>query len=356
MVDDFEAEVCKLVGTRYALATATGSGAYFCALAALGLDPGDEVIIPTYGWITDYSAVVFAGGIPVFAEIDESFNLNPEAFAARITPRTKAVIVIHYQGAASRLDEIVEIARANNIIVIEDVAQACGGSFAGRPLGSWGDIGCYSLQSLKMITTGDGGILVTNDQRLYERAVRFHDLGLLRDTFTRRLGSPVMTRPFCGMQWRMNEMSGAVALAQIRKLPQILKTTREYALTVRNRIRKSLSELQFRDVLPENDLGIIVAFDLKAQKNVEFFRQAFEAEGFIYGPTSYCQTMDQIEVVRTCLEDAGRYDRSDFISTVEIEKRFAIVATLPVYTEEDIRQISDGALKVLQAMKQRGLL
>ncbi len=356
LVDDFEQEVCKLIGTRYALATATGSGAYFCAVAALDLSPGDEVIIPTYGWITDYSAVVLAGATPVFAEIDESFNLNPQAFQSKITPRTKAVIVIHYQGAASRLDEIVSISKANRIRVIEDVAQACGGTFAGRQLGSWGDIGCYSLQTHKMITSGDGGILVTNDQRLYERAVRFHDLGMLRETFARRLESPVMTKPFCGMQWRMNEMTGAVALAQLRKLPSILKMTKEYAATVRNDIREAVPNLKFRNVLPENDLGIVVSFDLKSKQYVDFFAKAFEAEGFVYGPTSYCQTMGNIDVVRTCLQDAGRYQPSDFTASEEIESRFATIALLPVYSPEDVREISEGIRKVLLSMINKGLL
>lgn len=356
MVDDFEGEVCKLIGTRYALATATGSGSYFCALAALDLTPGDEVIIPAFGWITDYSAVVLAGATPVFADIDESFGLDPRAFESKITPRTKAVIVIHYQGAASRLEEIVSIAKANRIQVIEDVAQACGGTYADRPLGSWGDIGCFSLQTHKMITSGDGGVLVTDDQRLYERAVRFHDLGLLRETFVRRLEFPIMTKPFCGMQWRMNEMSGAVALAQLRKLPVMLKTIKEHAATMRSNIRAALPDLKFRDVLPENDLGIIVSFDLQSEGNVEFFAKAFEAEGFVYGPTSYCQTMGNIDVVRTCLQDAGGYRPSEFTATELIEKRFATIALLPVYTSKDIREITEGVRKVLLSMSGKGLL
>jgi 8-amino-3,8-dideoxy-alpha-D-manno-octulosonate transaminase len=355
MVDDLERAFCARIGARYCLATATGSGAWFCALAALDLAPGDEVIIPTYGWITDYSAVVLAGATPVFAGIDESFNLSPRAFESRITPRTKAVVVIHYQGAASRLDEVIAIARSRGIKVIEDVAQACGGTFGGRPLGSWGDIACFSLQTNKMITSGDGGVLVTSDQRLYERAVRFHDLGLLRETFQRRLESPVMTRPFCGMQWRMNEMSGAVALAQLRKLPAILGATRKHAATVREGIREAVPEVNFRAVAPENDLGIIVAFDLKSKENVDFFSRAFKAEGLVYGPTSYCKTMGNIDVVRACLEDSGAYRPSDFAETESIERRYAIIAVLPVYSSRDVEDITRGTVKVLHAMKRKGL-
>jgi 8-amino-3,8-dideoxy-alpha-D-manno-octulosonate transaminase len=356
MVDDLEREVCTYLGVRYALATATGSGAYFCALAALGLGPGDEVIIPTYGWITDYSAVTLTGATPVFADIDESFNLNPEAFAAKISARTRAVIVIHYQGAASRLDEIISIAKAHQIKVVEDVAQACGGTYAGRKLGSWGDIGCFSLQTHKMITSGDGGIVATDDQELYERAVRYHDLGLLRETFVRRLESPVITKPLCGLQWRMNELSGAVALAQLRKLPGMLTRTKAGADVVRGEISRQIPEIKFRAVRAEDETGITLLFNLGSAENVSFFKQAYEAEGFVYGPTSYCQSMGNIDVVRSCLEQADAYRPEEFTKTEQLEKRFAAIAVLPVYSDQDIQDISRGLVKVLRVMKQRGMI
>ncbi|NQT58621.1 MAG: aminotransferase class V-fold PLP-dependent enzyme [Bacteroidetes bacterium] len=354
MVDDFETEIRELITSRYALATSTGSGSYFCALNALNLDPGDEVIIPTYGWITDYSAVVLAGAVPVFASIDESFNLNPEDFKKKITSRTKAVIIIHYQGAASRLDEIVAIAEEYGISVIEDVAQACGCSFKGKKLGKWGDINCFSLQSHKMIVSGDGGFLTTDNQELFERAVRFHDLGMIRTSFEQQLESPVITKPIPGMQWRMNELSGAVALAQIRKLPGIIEKTQKFSAILRKSIKDEFPDLKFRAVLPENDLGIIVAFDLDTADNLEYFKKAYQAEGLVYGPTSYCKTMDKIDVVRSCLEDAEMYNPEDFIKTEEIVNRFAILSILPVYSEADIKEISMGVIKVCRAMKERG--
>ena len=356
MVDDFETEIRKLIDSRYALATSTGSGSYFCAMSALNFAPGDEVIIPAYGWITDYSAVVLAGAVPVFASIDESFNLNPEDFKKKITPRTKAVIVIHYQGAASRLDEIVEIAEEFGISVIEDVAQACGGSFKGRKLGKWGDISCFSLQSHKMIVSGDGGFLTTDNQELFEKSVRFHDLGMIRTSFEKQLESPVKTKPIPGMQWRMNELSGAVSLAQIRKLPGIIDKTQKFAATLRDAIKEDFPNLKFRNVQPENDLGIIVAFDLGSKENVEYFMKAYEAEGLVYGPTSYCQTMDKIDIVLSCLKDAGRYNPEDFIKTEEIVNRFAILSILPIYSEEDINEISLGVKKVCKAMERDGRL
>jgi dTDP-4-amino-4,6-dideoxygalactose transaminase len=356
MVDDFEKSVCELIGSRYALGVATGSGAWFCAAAALDLHAGDEVIMPAFGWITDYSCVSLTGAAPVFADIDDSLNLNPEAFEAKITPCTRAVIVIHYQGGASRLEEIVDIARRHGIAVIEDVAQACGGFYGGRRLGTWGDISCFSLQTHKMITCGDGGFLTTDNQLYFERAVRFHDLGLLRATFEKRLEKPVMTEPILGMQWRMNELSAAVALAQLRKLPSALKRLEDSSAFLRSELTAAFPDLRFRAVLPENDVGILVAFDLGSSVNVDFFRKAFEAEGFVYGPTSYCQTMGNIDVVRACLKKAGRYRPSDFSVTEQIEKRFAGIAMLPVYRENDVQDLARGAVKVLSAMKKRNMV
>ncbi len=355
MVDDFEAEIRHSIGSRYALATATGSGAYFCAIRALGIGPGDEVVIPAYGWITDYSSVVLSGALPVFASIDESFNLSPDDFKAKITSRTKAVIVIHYQGAASRLDEIVTIAEEHGIKVIEDSAQACGGTFNGKKLGKWGDINCFSLQTHKMIVAGDGGFLTTDNQELFEGAVRFHDLGMIRSVFEDQLEYPIITKPIPGMQWRMSELSGAVSLAQMRKLSGLIEKTKLYAGMIRNALMAIFPDLKFRDVLQENDIGIVVAFDLDSRENVEYFSKAYEAEGLVYGPTSYCKTMDRIDIVRSCLEEAGTYRPDDFIKTEEIISRFAIIAILPVYSDADILDITTAVKKVYGTMKGKGL-
>ena len=155
MVDDFESEACAYFGTRYALATATGSGSFYCAMAGLGIGPGDEVIIPCFSWYTNFEAPVMLGATPVFADIDRSLNLDPEDFARKITPRTKAVMNIYFQGGTNNVGRILEIARRHGIKVLEDCAQACGTTYQGKPVGSLGDVGCFSLQQNKIISTGD---------------------------------------------------------------------------------------------------------------------------------------------------------------------------------------------------------
>lgn len=155
MVEQFEDELRELLGVRYVLATSSGSASLFCAMKALKIGDGDEVIIPSFGWVSGYNAVELLGAKPVLADVDDSMNLDPEEFERKITNKTKRVIVIYYQGAASRLDDIVKIAHQNDIKVIEDVAQAIGGRYENRRLGNWGDLAVFSLQQNKIITAGE---------------------------------------------------------------------------------------------------------------------------------------------------------------------------------------------------------
>ncbi len=354
MVDDFELEAAEFIGKKYTLALSTGSAAFFCAAAALRWGPGDEIIIPAYGWITDYSCVVHTGAVPVFAPIDESLNMSPEAFEKLITPRTKAVMVIHYQGAVSRIDEICSIARRQGIQVVEDSAQTWLGN-KDRKRAS-GDVVCFSLQANKTITSGDGGLLATDDQEIFERAVRYHDLGMIRDRFIKRLEKPITTAVFNGMQWRMSELVGAVALAQLRKLPGLLESVKEKWNYLRKEISSAIPELQFRKTDPALDTGLLLAFNLGKAENVAFFSRAIEAEGLVYGPTSYCQTMDRIDVVQYLLKESGNYFPEIFESTEEMDRRFAKIAILPNYTKGDMEDIAAGTTKVLLAMKDRKML
>ncbi|HPN84041.1 MAG TPA: DegT/DnrJ/EryC1/StrS family aminotransferase [Victivallales bacterium] len=347
MVEQFEDELKKLIGTKYVLATSSGSAALFCAIKALNIGKGDEVIIPSFGWVSDYNAVELSGAKPVLADVDDSMNLNPEDFKRKITKRTKAVIVIYYQGAASRVDEIVKIARKHGIKVIEDVAQAIGGSYENKKLGNWGDVAIFSLQHNKIITTGDGGAFATNDQEFYERAVRYHDLGNIRPRFKDKLEKDIITKPFPGCQFRMNELTGAVALAQIRKLPQMLKTVKKYSDKVREALKKEFPDIKLRDVKPQNDLGIVIEIDLGNEERKNMFRKAYQAEGLMYGATSGCGTLTIFEAVVESLKERGEFREKDFAKSKEIEGKMAGIAVLPVHTEKDINDIIKGAVKVL---------
>ena len=184
----FEQAYAAHIGVKYAIGVTSGTTALSAALAALEIGPGDEVILPAWTWYADYDTIVLAGALPVFAEVDSSLNIDPEDIEARITPRTKAIIAVSLQGCPADMDPILEIARKHKLRVLEDFSQCVGGRYRGKYLGSMGDIGISSFQQSKTITAGEGGAVVTNDPKLFERAVRAHDVGSLRSPYKEELG------------------------------------------------------------------------------------------------------------------------------------------------------------------------
>ena len=216
-VAKFEQEFGAFMGAKYVLAVTSGTAALHCALTALGVGPGDEVILPAWTWHSCYTTILMTGALPVFAEVDESFTLDPADVEAKITPQTKVIMAVHLFGAPADMDRIMPVARKHGVKVLEDVAQSAGAQYKGKRLGTIGDAGIYSFQLHKMITAGEGGAVVTADPMVFERAIRFHDLGLLRPVHQEALGKPGMPY-FVGVNYRMNEMTGAVMRAQLRKL------------------------------------------------------------------------------------------------------------------------------------------
>jgi 8-amino-3,8-dideoxy-alpha-D-manno-octulosonate transaminase len=261
-VQRFEEDFAKYMGTRFALGVTSGTAALDCAVAGLDIGPGDEVIVPAYTWWSDYTCVVHAGALPVFADIDRTFNLDPKDFERKITPRTRAVIAVHLLGGLCDLDPILEIARKHKIAVLEDAAQCVGGSYHGKKLGSLGDVGIYSFQINKMITSGEGGAVVTSNPTIYERAARFHDMGSIRQPFTGRIGSTQL-KTFAGENFRMNEFTGAVLGAQLTKLNRMIEQLRGHAETVYDGI-KGIPGIRLRQRPdPAGEIGYCVGFELK---------------------------------------------------------------------------------------------
>jgi dTDP-4-amino-4,6-dideoxygalactose transaminase len=174
---NFERACESLMKVKHCLALNSCTSALLAGLSGLGIGPGDEVIVPGYTFIASIAAVTYARAIPVLAEIDESLTLDPQDVERKIGPRTRAMIAVHMLGAPCDMDALREIAARHKLFLIEDVAQACGGSYKGAPLGSSGDFGAFSLNIFKTITAGDGGLFTTGSTPLYERAFAFHDHG-----------------------------------------------------------------------------------------------------------------------------------------------------------------------------------
>lgn len=222
-VSTLEKRFAGYCNASYGLATSSGTSSLVASVIALGLKPGDEIIIPAYTFVASYSSVIFPGIIPVLAEIDESLTIDPDDIEKRITPRTKAIMPVHMLGNPCNMDRIMAIARKHNLLVLEDSCQAAGASYKGRKVGTIGNIGAYSLNIFKTINSGDGGLVVTNDRTLYETAFGVHDQGHKPS----RLGVEVGSRNVLGLNFRMNELTAAVALVQLGKLDMILSILRK---------------------------------------------------------------------------------------------------------------------------------
>ncbi len=254
-----EQEMARYCGVKHCIATSSGTSTLLIALQAIGTRPGDEVIVPAYTFAASYSAIIFAGGIPVLAEIDESLTIDPTDVEKRITPRTKAVMPVHMLGNPSDMDAITALAEKHGLAVIEDCCQAVGASYKGKRAGTLGQMGAFSLNIYKTITAGDGGLLITDDDELYELAFAYHDQGHSPN----RAGVEVGKRRILGLTFRMNELTGAVALAQFRKLDGIVSTLR----TKKRRLREAIATIDgmhYRTVHdPEGECGTLltVIFD-----------------------------------------------------------------------------------------------
>ena len=286
-----EAGYREFIGRAYALAVNGGTAALITALVAAGVGPGDEVIVPAYTFIATAAAVIAARAVPVIAEIDQSLNLDPADFARKITRYTKAVIPVHMRGVPARMDEVMEIARPKSLRVIEDVAQANGGMYKGRMLGAIGDLGCFSLQQYKVITAGEGGVVVTDNEELYQRALMTHDSAIRFWKGDSEIPS------FAGENYRLSELNAALALAQFRKMPAILERLRALKARVVSQIRY-LPGIELQDVPdPAGDCGIALIFFCPTAELAKQFSAALKAEGIPNG-TMYDNTIADRHIYR----------------------------------------------------------
>lgn len=275
-VAELEQAFSAFMGTQYGLAVTSGTAALICGLAGLGIGPGDEVIVPAYTWIASASAVVAVGAVPIMAEVDESLTLDPADLERKITPYTKAVIPVHMRGAPCQMDAIMTAARKHGLKVLEDTAQADGASFHGKRLGSFGDAGAFSLQFNKIITSGEGGMLITDDKAVFDRAVMYHDVvGGSRNQIPEDQILP-------GINFRMPELLGAVALVQLRRLDGLLNDMRSRKKMIKENVGAlaAAKGVQFRKMNdPEGDAAVALIMFMPDAQSAERVAQALDREG-----------------------------------------------------------------------------
>jgi 8-amino-3,8-dideoxy-alpha-D-manno-octulosonate transaminase len=276
-VTAFESAACDYYGVRHALAVNSGTGALITAVTALGIGPGCEVIVPAFMWIATVTSVVNANAIPVLCEVDDSFTMNPKDLEKKITSRTKLIIPVHMAGAPCNMEALMSIAQRHSIPVLEDVAQCNGGSFMGKKLGTFGDIGMFSLQLNKNMTAGEGGLIVTNNDMLFDRIQAAHDTGCLWVNGTLQIPPPEAR--LWGSGRRMSELIGAVASVQIRKLPAVIEHMRGSHRRIKN-LLSGVPGIGFRRLNdPEGYTGPFMIIILENEKKAVKATQHMREEG-----------------------------------------------------------------------------
>lgn len=282
MVDTLEHEWCERFGHKHAMAVSSGTAGLTIAMSALGIGPGDEVLVPGYLWVSCVSAVIRAGAIPRLVDIDDTFCMSPADLKSKIGPHSRAVLCVHMSGAPGRIQEIADICKSHQLALIEDCAQAAGASFNDVPVGRFGDLAVFSFQLNKNMTSGEGGMVVCDNEDIFRRVVALHDLGYPR-TPAGRLDTTHPETQLWGMGARMAELPGAMALAQMRKLHRITGAMREHKWQIRQALANTPG-LTFRHILdPEGDSGPFLLMLLPSEAKARRFVDALIAEG-IKGP------------------------------------------------------------------------
>jgi len=275
-VREFEKKFAEYMGSKHALGVVSGTAALKVALAALGIGPGDEVITSCFTFVATPEAILDAGAIPVFVNIDETLNLDPEDVERNITERTKAVIAVHMTGVQAKIDKIKEITDKHGLYLIEDNAQACGATYKGKKLGTFGHFGTFSFDFYKPITTGEGGMVITDDKDLFFKADCYHDHGHVHDMSIPR----ALENRYCiGFNYRMNELQGALGLAQISRMDEVIRRHRENKRYIKERIM-DIKGLSFREIPdPDGEIASTLTVFLPSPKKALAFKEGLSKRG-----------------------------------------------------------------------------
>lgn len=257
----FEKEFASYIGSKYCLLTSSGTSALSAALAACGVGYGDEVILPPFTFVATVEGVIQAGAVPVFAEIDETLCLDPTKLENYISERTKGILPVHMCGSMAQIDKIKEVANKHNIMLMEDACQATGAHYKGKFAGTWGIVGCFSFDSVKTITCGEGGGIVTDNESIYNRADAFHDHG--HDHIGNDRGKE--GHEFMGVNFRISELNAAVGVAQLRKLNKIIEIQKKNHKIISDCISK-FDDVKLRVVPdPDGDSCTFISFMLPSE-------------------------------------------------------------------------------------------
>ena len=358
---EFEAEVKKITGAKYAHAVSSGSAGIAAALAAAGIGTGDEVIVPPFTFIATIEAVLFIGALPVFAELDETLCLSADGILKAITPKTKAVCLVHMCGGMADMDVIMKVIQENKLILVEDAGQAFASSYKGKYVGLFGKAGSYSFDFFKIATAGEGGVLVTNEEQVYKNADTYTDHGHNHEGTNRGMEP----HPNLGFNYRISELNAAVGVAQTRRVPKIKEINQKNKTFLQNELSKTIG-ISFAKVCdPAGDsstfLNLMLPDTGSTQRVVAELRAAGVA-GFDYWFLNNYHFINQWEHIKNLttvsklpievLGSAQDYNKMQLPKSQEVIGRLISFGISVKWTEADMKalaaKISDCVNKALK--------
>lgn len=366
----FEESAREVFASPFALAVHSGTSALEVAYAACGVGPGAEVIIPAFTFLATATAVVMRGAVPVLCEVDDSLTMDPDQLSALITPRTRAIVPVHMLGGCADIVRIRDVAEAHGIALVEDAAQACGARVGGRAVGTFGTAGCFSISSYKRIGGGEGGLVLTGSEQVYQRALSYHDTAgnwrpdrYAKERFPGEL--------FCGTNLRMSELEGAVNAVQLPRMDHLVGRLRANKRRIVSRLGDVEGIVPRRQNDIAGEMGSHLVFFVPSPSACLWAVDALAAEGLPawgYGIAKgerdwhIYAYWEQILGRRTatgagCPWDCPAYDTSRHAysadacpRTMDLLGRAVLIDVADWWTEEDCDRVAGAIVKVLEAM------
>ncbi|WP_340598659.1 UDP-4-amino-4,6-dideoxy-N-acetyl-beta-L-altrosamine transaminase [Priestia megaterium] len=345
-IEQFEKQVADYVDAKYAVAFSSGTAALHGACFAAGISTNDEVITTPITFVASANCVLYQNGKPVFADIDpETYNICPKSIREKVTNKTKAIIPVHFTGQPAKLDEVLKIAQEYNLIVIEDAAHALGSKYKNKKIGSIGDMTMFSFHPVKHITTGEGGIITTDNEEYYQKLLQFRTHGITRnlENLIDNHGPWYYEMQFLGYNYRMTDIQAALGISQMRKLDSFICKRKKY-VKIYNEKLKELPQIilpkQLNDVCSSWHLYVIRLNSTLLKVDRKGFFQALQKENIgvnVHYVPVYMQPF---------------YRQLGYMPGIcpNAEKIYKDIITLPLYpgmTEKDIQDVISALKKVI---------
>ncbi len=337
-VKEFEEKFSEYIGSKYAVAVSSGTAALHTAYATCGIREGEEVIVPSFTHISTVNAVLYIGAIPVFAEIDpNTYTIHPNDVENKITNKARAIIVVHWAGHPADMETLVDIAKRHNLIVIEDACQATGALYHSKKVGSFGDTACFSFYPSKIITTGEGGMIVTNSKEIAEKAKLFRNYG---QSWERRF-----THTILGYNYRMTELQAAMGIVQLDRIEDTIKRKNEVAFRLSDQLQKikGISPPVLRNDIRHTFMHYMIKVNEKDfGKARDFIVEALNAENIqsrVYIPPVHLQPY---------YKEKFKYGEGLLPITENVAKKVLTLPCSPTMKDSDIKDIVEAIYKIIK--------